>query len=102
MPADHHLAKGPLEMLITESREPLFWQRDSMHWPSAVTVMEADVFERVYARGFCAAAEGYSMPVRIILQRTDGYIYLAVYPVSRDPEFLAALGDESERRLTAQ
>lgn len=86
-------------MLTTEVQQQLFWQQESMHWPSAVTTMEAEVFELTYARGFCAAAEQYSMPVRLAMQRIDGYMYQAVYPVSTDPQVLAGLGEESGQRL---
>jgi pyruvate,water dikinase len=86
-------------MLTTEPPQSLFWQQESMHWPSAVTTMEAEVFELAYGRGFCAAAEQYSMPVRLAMQRIDGYMYQAVYPVSTDPQVLAKLGEESGQRL---
>ncbi|MDP8921290.1 MAG: hypothetical protein M3O34_00195, partial [Chloroflexota bacterium] len=76
-----------------------FWERDQMHFPEPITLLD-DAFVRIiFEHGFNHAARHYEMPIRGAARRIGTYMYQSMAP-SLPPEQMAAQGKRTEERIS--
>jgi phosphohistidine swiveling domain-containing protein len=78
-----------------------FWEREVMHVPTQVTVLDDDLQKIAIEGGFNVGCETYDMPVRNTYRRINTYVYQSIAPVSHDPAVLQELGKRAEQKLGA-
>jgi pyruvate,water dikinase len=76
-----------------------FWQRDRMHFPEPIALLDFAFMNVVYGKGFNKAAEHYGLPIRGYSRRIGAYFYSSMAP-NLPPEQMAAQGKIAEERIT--
>jgi pyruvate,water dikinase len=76
-----------------------FWEREAMHVPGQTSTLAFWFMRRLIDNGFNVACDAYSMPIRNRYALVNSYVYQSIAPVSHDPDELAAVGAEAQRRL---
>jgi pyruvate,water dikinase len=76
-----------------------FWEREVMHFPTQVTVLNGDLLRLMVAGGFNAGCEHYDMPIRNQYGHFNTWIYQAIGPVSHDPAEMEAIGKRAGENL---
>jgi len=83
----------------TPEDEGVFWRRDPMHFPGAMTMMDGDAIRATYDRGFNVAAERLGLPVRATSRRFWTHVYVAQGPLPLPPIELEAMGRAAEQSM---
>ena len=77
------------------------WERELQHLPGQSTALDESLVRRIGDKGFNAACEDFSMPIRNAYRRLNTYVYQSIAPVSHDHAVLEGLGREAQERLGA-
>jgi phosphohistidine swiveling domain-containing protein len=73
--------------------EALFWEHDAMHFPDALTPMEAAMIKRTFGHGLVYGARAYHAPIeRVEVRAINGYHYASIIPTAGTPDEMAAQG----------
>jgi len=75
-----------------------FWERDRMHFPEQITVLDDVLVRLIFEHGFNWAAEQYALPVRAAGRRFSTYMYQSMAPCI-PPEQMEAQGKLAEERV---
>jgi rifampicin phosphotransferase len=76
-----------------------FWEREVMHFPTQVTVLNEDLLQRMVVGSFNAACEHYDMPIRNSYRRVNTWMYQGIAPVSHDPGVMQEIGKRAGENL---
>ena len=93
---------APLEFPIVWEQpgdERGFWERDRMHYPEPITLLDDNFIRIIFEHGFNHAAAAYEMPIRGAARRFGTYMYQSMAP-TLPPEQMAEQGKRAEERIS--
>jgi pyruvate,water dikinase len=76
----------------------LLWTADRVHAPGPLTPMEFDFARLSYEHAIPVA---YDFPIRVMLRRINGYLYMATVPATGSADELARQNERSKTELSA-
>lgn len=75
------------------------WTREVMHFPGQVTALDDSISSAWIENGMNPAFADFGLPVRCRAGVFNTYHYMSIWPITFDPDELARMGQEAERRL---
>ena len=88
----------PLAWATPEDAHRL-WVREVMHFPGQITALDLSISAGWIENGMNPAFADYGFPVRARAGAFNTYFYNSIWPITFDPDELARMGQEAERRL---
>ena len=88
----------PLTWATPEDAQRL-WSRELMHFPGQITALELSITAGWIENGMNPAFSDFGFPVRCRAGAFNTYFYMSIWPITFDPDELARMGHEAERRL---